>query len=99
MRGIQLHSDRVPAFALAEIAFLVSLTSADKGVSQLAAQGLRCIAQAECQGGPVNSGVPEEERSKRHAVYEQLGDPNVVVVGEFFLLVYTCIRLTHSRPS
>jgi hypothetical protein len=52
-------------------------------VSQLAAQGLRLIAQAERHpDAPVNMGLTEEERSKRNPIYEQLGDPSVVIVGE-----------------
>lgn len=52
-------------------------------VSQLAAQGLRLIAQAERHpDAPVNMGLTEEERSKRNPIYEQLGDPSVVVVGK-----------------
>lgn len=52
-------------------------------VSQLAAQGLRLIAQAERHpDAPVNMGLTDEERSKRNPIYEQLGDPSVVVVGE-----------------
>ncbi|EGO02251.1 hypothetical protein SERLA73DRAFT_166724 [Serpula lacrymans var. lacrymans S7.3] len=81
-RGLQLSEDRVSAFAMAEIAFLVSLTSTSNDVSQLAAQSLRLIAQAERQpGAPVNRGLTEEDRSKRNPIYEQLGDPSVVVVG------------------
>ncbi|KAF9238786.1 hypothetical protein BU15DRAFT_88233 [Melanogaster broomeanus] len=81
-RGLQLSPSRVPAFALSEISFLVSLTSVNSGVSQLAAQGLRLIAQAERHpDAPVNTGLAEEERSKRNPIYEQLGDPSVVVVG------------------
>ena len=52
-------------------------------VSQLAAQGLRLIAQAERHpDAPINMGLTEEERSKRNPIYEQLGDPSVVVVGK-----------------
>jgi len=70
---------------MTEIAFLVSLTSVSSDVSQLAAQGLRLIAQAERHpGAPVNHGLTEEERSKRNPIYEQLGDPRVVIVGEHF---------------
>ncbi|KAG2156346.1 hypothetical protein DEU56DRAFT_231415 [Suillus clintonianus] len=81
-RGMQFDKNRVPAFAMSEIAFLVSLTSVSSDVSQLAAQGLRLIAQAERQpGAPVNDGLTEEERSKRNPIYEQLGDPSVIIVG------------------
>lgn len=79
---IQTSPERVPAFAMAEIAFLVSLTSSDKGVSQLAAQGLRSIARAEQSGGPTNAGISDEERSRRHPIYEEIGDPSVIVVSE-----------------
>ncbi|KAF8559154.1 hypothetical protein OG21DRAFT_1570167 [Imleria badia] len=81
-KRLQFNPDRVPAFALSEISFLVSLTSVNSEVSQLAAQGLRLIAQAERHpDAPVNMGLTEEERSKRNPIYEQLGDPSVVVVG------------------
>ncbi|KAI6152285.1 hypothetical protein BKA82DRAFT_4387651 [Pisolithus tinctorius] len=79
---VQFSAKRLPAFALTEIAFLVSLTSANSEVSQLAAQGLRSIAQAERHPkAPINTGLTEEERSKRNPIYEQLGDPSVVIVG------------------
>jgi hypothetical protein len=72
----------VPAFAVAEIAFLIYLTSADNYVSQLAAKGLRVLSHAERQpDAPVNKTVTDEERSKRNPIYEQLGDPKVMVVG------------------
>ncbi|KAI9574812.1 hypothetical protein HD554DRAFT_2201766 [Boletus coccyginus] len=81
-KWLQFNPDRVPAFALGEISFLVSLTSVNSEVSQLAAHGLRLIAQAERHpDAPVNMGLTEEERSKRNPIYEQLGDPSVVVVG------------------
>ena len=84
IKDIQLHPDRVDAFALAEIALLVSLTSADKGVAQLAAQSLRAIAQAERQSdAPINHAMSQEERSRRHPVYEKMGDPSIVVFGKF----------------
>ncbi|KAH0828799.1 hypothetical protein J3R83DRAFT_3247 [Lanmaoa asiatica] len=79
---IQFNPDRVPAFALSEISFLVLLSSLNSEVSQLAAQGLRLIAQAECHPDAlVNMGLTGEEWSKRNLIYEQLGDPGVVVVG------------------
>ncbi|KAH7931340.1 hypothetical protein BV22DRAFT_1124264 [Leucogyrophana mollusca] len=81
-RSIQLCEDRAPAFAMAEIAFLVSLTSVNSEVSQFAAQGLRLIAQADRQlGTPIKDDLTEEDRSKRNPVYEQLGDPSVIIVG------------------
>ncbi|KAH7916805.1 hypothetical protein BJ138DRAFT_1121610 [Hygrophoropsis aurantiaca] len=79
---IQICDDRVPAFAMAEIAFLVSLTSVNSDVSQLAAQGLRLIALADRQSGaPTKDELTEEDRSKRNPIYEQLGDPSVIIVG------------------
>lgn len=57
--------------------------SADKAVSQIAAQTLRLIAQAERRpGAPLNPRVSEEERFRRHPIYEKLGDPNILVVGK-----------------
>ena len=62
----------------------MSLVSADKGVAQLAAQNLRFIAQAERQpNAPINPGMSLDERSRRHPIYEKMGDPNIVVVGKF----------------
>lgn len=84
VREMQLSPLRVSGFVLAEIAFLVSLTSADMEVSNLAAQGLRLLSYAERQPGvPTNPVVSDEDRPKRHPVYEQLGDPRVMVVGAF----------------
>lgn len=83
MKDFQLDAKRVPAFAMSEIAFMISLTSSDTAVCQAAAQGLRALAQAQrVPGAPVNPGVSEEDRSKRNPVFEQLGDPKVAVVGE-----------------
>ncbi|KAJ3504772.1 hypothetical protein NLJ89_g7765 [Agrocybe chaxingu] len=82
VKEVQVDPRRIPAFALAEIAFLVALTSADNGISQLAAKGLRLLAYAERQqSAPVNVTITDEERSKRNPVYEQLGDPRITVVG------------------
>lgn len=84
MKEIQFDLGRVPAFALSEIAFLVSLTSSDSNVSQLAGKGLRLLSHAERQPkAPVNPSVSDEDRSKRNPVYEQLGDPRVTVVGAY----------------
>ncbi|KAF8270977.1 hypothetical protein EI94DRAFT_1797570 [Lactarius quietus] len=81
-RLMQLSEDRVPAFALLELASAVSLTSADTGVSNLAAQTLRLIAIAERQPDvPVNPALTEEERVSRHAVYEKIGAPKTLITG------------------
>ncbi|KAF8872759.1 hypothetical protein BD779DRAFT_1679537 [Infundibulicybe gibba] len=82
VKEIQCDVGRLPAFALAEIAFIISLTSADNNVSKLAAQGLRLLSHAERQpGAPMNPTVSDEDRSKRNPIYEQLGDPKIMVVG------------------
>jgi hypothetical protein len=75
---------------MAEIALLVSLTSADATVSSTAAQGLRLLAQAEShQNAPLNEAMSPEERSKRFPIYAQLGDPRKVIVGNVTRLVDT----------
>ncbi|TFK62722.1 hypothetical protein BDN72DRAFT_964371 [Pluteus cervinus] len=82
VKEIQYDAGRVPAFALTEIALLVSLTSADINVSQLAGKGLRLLSHAERQDdAPINPTVTDGDRSKRNPVYEQMGDPRVAVVG------------------
>ncbi|KAF4620069.1 hypothetical protein D9613_004830 [Agrocybe pediades] len=79
---LQIDPNRIPALALAEIAFLVELTSADNDISHLAAKGLRLIAHAERQeNAPVNACITEEDRSKRNPIYEQLGDPGITIAG------------------
>lgn len=85
---------------MAEIAFLISLISADKGISHIAAEGLRYIAQAEGQpNAPVNSGISDEERVKRHSVYEELGDPNVIVFGKTSRNIAVSILLNFHRSG
>jgi len=84
MQLLQNDPNRIPAFALAEVAFLVELTSADNDISHLAAKGLRLLAYAERQpNAPVNTSVTEEDRSKRNPIYEQLGDPKITIAGDF----------------
>ena len=76
---------RIPAFALAEIAFLVCLCSADGIVSLTACNCLRLLAQAERQPDALQpSEVNEDEVLKRHPIYEQLGDPKVSMIGTLF---------------
>ncbi len=83
---MQLSKHRVPAFALLELASAVSLTSADTGVSNLAAQTLRLIAIAERQPDvPINPALTEEERVSRHAVYEKIGAPRTIITGQCYL--------------
>ncbi|KAI5118442.1 hypothetical protein M0805_000576 [Coniferiporia weirii] len=74
-------SGRLPAVVVAEAAFLVTLTSTDTIVSSLAAKGLREIAIAECMPNPRRLIEETDEEAKRYPLYEQLGDPSVVVVG------------------
>ena len=82
VRPIQLTPERVPAFAIAEIAFMVTLTSAERAASATAAQCLRLIAGAERQKGNAPAHlITEEEKAKRYPVYEQLGDPKALVLG------------------
>jgi hypothetical protein len=81
VKTVQLTSCRIHAFALAEIAFVVSLTSADSGVSQAAAKGLRILAQTDSLTREKVSPGSDNDRESRNSIYEQLGDPNVVVVG------------------
>ena len=58
------------------------MTSQDTSVATFAARGLREMAVAECI--PLSNRQIEEsdEAAKRYPVYEQLGDPSFVVVGE-----------------
>lgn len=82
VRAIQLTPERVPAFAIAEIAFMVTLTSAERHASAMAATCLRLIAGAERQkGNPPPHLTSEEEKAKRYPVFEQLGDPKSLVLG------------------
>ncbi|KAL4251095.1 Ras-GAP domain-containing protein [Abortiporus biennis] len=75
-------SERGPAYSLAEIAFIVSMTSVDRQVSAMACQCLRLLAQAERQrDSPLYHSVSEEERVKRFPVYDQLGGDQKSVLG------------------
>ena len=77
-----MSPDRVPALALIELASTVSLSSADSGVSRLAAHNMRVIAIAEKRNSDlVNRAFSDEDRKKRFSIYEQLGDPKVPVIG------------------
>lgn len=79
---IQLTPERVPAFAIAEIAFMVTLTSAERHTSAMAATCLRLIAGAERQrGNPPQHVGSEEEKARRYPVFEQLGDPKWMLLG------------------
>lgn len=77
----EFPTGRHPAMIVAEIALLVTLTSADTSVSLLAAKGLREMAIAECLPNPRRTVEEIDEALKRYPVYQQLGDPSVVVVG------------------
>ncbi len=79
---LRIEKTRVSSFALAEIAFLVSLCSFDSVVSYTACQCLRLLAQAERQPDASEaSDINEDEVLKRHPIYEQLGDPKVSMIG------------------
>lgn len=88
IKQIQLTNERLPAFAIAEIAFLVSLTSADTNVTLTAAHCLRLLAQAETMpNAPITTSLSEDERVKRYPIYEQLGDPKIMIVGTSLFLL------------
>ncbi|KAF8638594.1 hypothetical protein AX17_002135 [Amanita inopinata Kibby_2008] len=80
VKDIQCDPGRIPAFTMAEISLIISLTSMDLGISQLSARCLRLISHAE-----KNSVCPRENHTEdddyRMVVYEKLGDPKVMVVG------------------
>lgn len=62
---------------------MVTLTSAERTTSATAAQCLRLIAGAERQKGNAPAHlISEEEKARRYPVYEQLGDPKAMVLGE-----------------
>ncbi|KAJ6460124.1 hypothetical protein C8R47DRAFT_1161242 [Mycena vitilis] len=82
MKAIQIDDALISALVLVEIALLVTLTSEDNGVSQLASKGLRYLAYLESTPGAMPTPVVDDDvMSKRHLVYEQLGDPRVLIVG------------------
>ncbi|KIK64870.1 hypothetical protein GYMLUDRAFT_83217 [Collybiopsis luxurians FD-317 M1] len=82
LEQIQRDPARIAPMVLAEIALLVSLSSADIDVSRTAARGLRLVAHIENQSkAPINPTVKEEDKSKRYSVYDRLGDPKFLVVG------------------
>jgi hypothetical protein len=88
VKSIQVDPGRTSAFVLTEIAFLVSLPSADNVISQSAAKGLRMICRAELQpDAPPNHTITDEDRAKRNPIYEQLGDPRIAVVGRFTFFI------------
>lgn len=65
-----------------EIASAVCLASADSAVSRLSAHNLRVIALAERMVNvKVHEAWSEEDRVKRFAAYEQIGDPKIIVTG------------------
>jgi hypothetical protein len=89
VKEIQVDPERVPAFVMAEIAFIVTLTSSNSGISQMAAKGLRTIATLQRQpDAPQIDFIQPEDYAKRARVYEQLGDPKVTVVGMYLLYRY-----------
>lgn len=72
---------RIPSIVIAEGALLVTLTSPDVTVSSMAAKGLREIAIAECLPNPRRTIEEPDDQAKRYPMYEQLGDPSVIVIG------------------
>ncbi|KAA1466679.1 hypothetical protein DENSPDRAFT_831556 [Dentipellis sp. KUC8613] len=82
LKYVQTSEERIPALALLELASAISLTSADSGLSRLSAHILRIIALAERHpDAPVNETLNEEEQLRRHNIYQQIGDPKVVITG------------------
>ena len=96
---------RLPEIIVAEVAFLVTLTSSDTPVSTIAAKGLREIAIAECLPNPRRPFEESDEAAKRYPLYEQLGDPSVLIVGELcrsWLTLFpdqTCLRSSRSTKA
>lgn len=65
-----------------EMACLISLTSLSINVSLTAAHCLRFIGEVErFPGVPLGDQISEEERAKRHPIYDQIGDPKILVHG------------------
>lgn len=86
MQVIQSSPDRFPAFHVAEIALLVSLTSASSKVAVAAAQCLRVLASAERLHTRVDKGAERTETVEAgiaRSLYDQLGDPQMLVLGVF----------------
>lgn len=82
---IQMSVERIPAFLISEIAFLVCLTSADRTVSAQACQCLRQLAKAErADNAPFAIAFTDEERTKRHPLYDQLGADEKSVLHRSF---------------
>ena len=80
MKEIQNHPDRLPAFAMTEIALIISLTSVESTVSQLSAKALRLLAYIERQPGFPNP-TSLADVQHRLAIYDRLGDPKIMVIG------------------
>ena len=64
---------------MVEIAFIISLTSAESTISQLSAKGLRLIAYLERQPSFPKTTSPDVQH--RLAIYDRLGDPKIMVIG------------------
>lgn len=80
VKNIQEAPERIPAFYLAEIVLLVLLTSVNNKVSILAAQNLRVLAIAERQTAVITHTAPkEDEGGMKRSVYEQLGEPKILL--------------------
>ena len=84
-------SGRLPSMVVAELALLVTLTSADSAISTLSAKALREMAIAESSPNTrrdeTEDSAEAEEAAKRFPVYDQLGDPTVLTVGEYWLRI------------
>ncbi|KIL70462.1 hypothetical protein M378DRAFT_1044573 [Amanita muscaria Koide BX008] len=80
VREIQNDAGRLPALAMSEMAFIISLTSIETGISQLSARSLRLLAHIERQPDFPKPTNPKDIEH-RLAMYERLGDPKIMVVG------------------
>lgn len=83
VREIQEDPDRLPAFAIMEVALGITLVSPDTSVSHLAGQVLRAIVHTERKISLGETQLVNDLWPKRHALYENLGDPNIVIVGGY----------------
>jgi neurofibromin 1 len=82
MKAIQNDPNLKSSLLLVELSLLVTIASEDNNVSQMAARSLRYLAFLESAPGAEAAPVADDDLvSKRHLVYEQMGDPRVLIVG------------------
>jgi hypothetical protein len=82
IEAVKQAPERIPAFTIAEIILLISLTSVNSKVCAAAAQALRKLALAERNTGAIrHTAHGEDESVRRLQAYEQLGDPRCILMG------------------